>query len=146
MSIHELLIGINVKDANAAIEFYKKVFGVKERFRLNDPSGKVGHAELEFGAMTLFVADEFPDFNLKAPVPGAPASMTLHLHVDNCDDIVKRAVEAGATLQIPPTDQFYGERSGTFIDPFGFRWNIGHQIEKLSPEEMQRRYDEMGEP
>ena len=69
--------------------------------------------------------------------------MTIHLHVDDCDAVVERAAEAGATVETPPTDQFYGERSAVLKDPFGHRWNVGHDIEEVSPSEMQRRFDEM---
>ena len=69
--------------------------------------------------------------------------MTIHLHVDDADAVVERAVQAGATVVTPPTDQFYGERSGVLKDPFGHRWNIGDEIEQVAPSEIQRRFDDM---
>lgn len=141
MSIHELFAYLHVKDAARAIEFYKAAFGATEKFRLTEPGGRVGHAELDFGGMTLMLADEFPEFNIRGPQSIGGTSVTIHLHVDNADALIERAVAAGATLERPPKDEFYGERSGCVRDPFGHRWSIGHSIEQVTPEEMQRRYD-----
>lgn len=143
MAIHELFACLRVKDTGAAIDFYTRVFGVTEKFRLVEPSGRIGHAELDFKGSTLMLSDEFPEYGMLAPQPGAPIAMNLHLHVDNCDAVIATALEAGATLDMAAQDQFYGERSGSFIDPFGHRWNVGHHIEDLSTDEMQRRYTEM---
>jgi uncharacterized glyoxalase superfamily protein PhnB len=140
MAIHEMFAYLCVPDAAKSIEFYSHVFGAREKLRLTEPSGRIGHAELDFGPSTLMLADEFPEFGITAPKPGSGASVTIHLHVDNADDVITRAVAAGATLEMAPKDEFYGERSGCIRDPFGHRWNIGHEIEKVSPEEMQRRY------
>jgi PhnB protein len=146
MAIHELFAYLCVRNAAEAIEFYAKAFGAREKFRLTEPSGRIGHAELDFGAATLMLADEFPEYGIRAPGSTAGTPVTIHLHVDNADDVIARMLEAGATLEIPPTDQFYGERSGCVRDPFGHRWNIGHHIEDVSTEEMQRRYTEMLRP
>lgn len=140
MAIHELFAYLHVNHAAAAIEFYKTVFGATEKFRLVEPGGRIGHAELDFAGTTLMLSDEFPAYGTQGPQAGAPASVTLHLHVDNCDAVIAQALQAGATLEMPAQDQFYGERSGSFRDPFGHRWNVGHSLEALSPEEMQRRY------
>jgi uncharacterized glyoxalase superfamily protein PhnB len=142
MAVHELFAYITVKDAAAAIAFYKKAFGAKEKFRLTEPSGRIGHAEIDFNGTTLMLSDEFPDYGITAPVPGGGTYLTLHLHVDNADEVIARAVAAGATQERPVSNAFYGERSGTVRDPFGHRWGIGHSIEKLTPAEMQRRYTE----
>ena len=143
MATHELFAYIHVKNAGEAIAFYSSVFGATEKFRLTEPSGRIGHAELGFGAATLMLSDEFPEYGIRAPQSAAPAAVTLHLHVDNCDAVMARALQAGATLEAAAQDQFYGERSGSFRDPFGHRWNVGHSIEDVTPEEMQRRYTEM---
>lgn len=143
MAIHELFAYLHVKNAGAAIEFYQTVFGATEKFRLVEPSGRVGHAELDFNGTTLMISDEFPDYGLQGPDAAAPAAMTLHLHVDNCDEVIARAMQAGAKLEMAAQDQFHGERSGSFRDPFGHRWNVGHSVEALTPEEMQRRYTGM---
>ena len=143
MKIHELFAYLHVADAMKAIEFYKTVLGAKEKFRLTGPGGRIGHAELDFGGTTLMLADEFPEYGIKGPTAYGGTTVTIHLHVDDADAVIKRAAEAGATVEMEPTDQFYGERSGIVRDPFGHRWNIGHHIEDVSPEEMQRRYDAM---
>ncbi len=146
MKIHELFAYLCVKDAGKAIDFYKKVFDANEKFRLVEPSGRIGHAELDFGGTTVMLADEFPEFGYQSPLAYAGTAVTIHLHVDNADDVIKRAIEAGATVEREPKDEFYGERSGTIRDPFGHRWNIGHSIEEVSPDEMQRRYTAMLQP
>ncbi|WP_332777352.1 VOC family protein [Polaromonas sp.] len=146
MAIHELFAYLHVKNAGAAIEFYQTVFGATEKFRLVEPSGRVGHAELDFNGTTLMISDEFPEYGLQGPDAAAPATMTLHLHVDNCDEVIARAMQAGAKLEMAAQDQFYGERSGSFRDPFGHRWNVGHSIEDVAPEEMQQRYTGMMPP
>lgn len=142
--VHELFAYLIVGGAAEAIEFYAKAFGAKEKYRLNDPSGRIGHAELDFGGVTLMLADEFPEYGIRSPKTVGGSSVTIHLHVDNADEMIARAVELGATLERAPTDQFYGERSGSVIDPFGHRWGIGHSIEQVTPEEMQRRYNALG--
>jgi PhnB protein len=144
VSVHEVFPYLRVRGANAAIEFYKHVFGARERFRLTDPSdGRVGHAELELGPnMVLMLSDEYPEMGIRGPAEGG-ASMGVHLHVDDCDAIVERAVAAGAELTMPPSDQFYGERSAKIVDPWGCEWMIGHSLEQVEPEEMQRRWDAM---
>jgi PhnB protein len=143
MAHRELFAYITVKNAAEAIAFYASVFGATEKFRLTEPSGRIGHAQLDFGGPTLMVAEEFPEYGTVAPTPGAPAAVRLHLHVDNCDEIIARAVNAGAKLERAAQDEFYGERSGSFYDPFGHCWLVGHSIEEVTPEEMQRRYTEM---
>jgi len=140
MKIHELFAYLIVRNAAEAIDFYTRVFGVKEKFRLVEPSGRIGHAELDFDGATLMLADEFPELGFLGPQATGNSPVSIHLHVDNADEVIRRAVEAGATLEREPQDQFYGERSGNFRDPFGHRWNIGHSIEDVSPDEMQRRY------
>ena len=143
MANRELFAYLCVKNAAGAIAFYKAVFGAAEKFRLTEPGGRIGHAELDFGGTVLMISEEFPEFGITAPDPAKAPPVTLHLHVDNADEVIQRAVEAGATLERPAKDEFYGERSGCFRDPFGHRWNIGHHIEDVTPEEMQRRYTEL---
>jgi uncharacterized glyoxalase superfamily protein PhnB len=143
MKVKELFAYLGVKNASKAIEFYSEAFGATEKFRLVEPSGRVGHAELDFGGTTLMLAEEFPEYGFYGPQKYGGTSVTIHIHVDNADEVIKRAVSAGAEILREPTDEFYGERSGTIRDPFGHRWNIGHHIEDVSPEEMQRRYTEI---
>ncbi len=143
MAIHELFAYLRLKDAAKAIEFYKQAFGATEKFRLCEPSGRIGHAELDFDGATLMLSDEYPELDIRGPQSLGGTTLTLHLHVDDADEVIRSAVAAGATVVRPAVDQFYGERSGTVRDPFGHEWNIGHEIEKLTSDEMQRRYDEV---
>jgi PhnB protein len=138
--IHELFAYLCVNDAAKAIDFYAKAFGATEKFRLTEPSGRIGHAELDFGGVTLMLSDEYPECDIRGPQALGGTPVSIHLHVDNADRVIGRAVEAGATLERAPKDEFYGERGGVVRDPFGHRWNIGHSIEALEPEEMQKRY------
>ncbi|MPZ19437.1 MAG: VOC family protein [Luteitalea sp.] len=143
MAVRELFAYLCVTNAAEAIAFYTTAFEAKEKLRLTEPSGRIGHAELDFGGATLMLSDEFPEYGIRAPQPGMGTPVTIHLHVDNADEVIRRAVGAGATIEMEPKDEFYGERSGCIRDPFGHRWNIGHQIEEVSGAEMQRRYTEM---
>lgn len=145
MKVHEVFPYLRVKDAPAAIAFYEKAFGAKEKYRLTEPNGRVGHAELDFHGVTLMLSDEYPEYGIQGPATLGGTTFAMHLHVDDADALIRRAVEAGATLVREPKDQFYGERGGVVRDPFGHDWNIGHEIEKVSPEEMQRRYDALFE-
>lgn len=140
MTIHETFIYLRVRDAEAAIAFYERVFDAKELFRLTEPSGRVGHAELDFGGTTLMLSDEFPEIGCLAPRGRARPTFSIHLHVDDADALIAEVIAAGGELVRPAADHFYGERSGTVRDPFGYEWLIGHSIEELTPEEMQRRY------
>jgi PhnB protein len=141
MTIHELFPYLRVKDAGRAIEYYKAAFGVTEKFRLTEPSGRIGHAELVFGAAVVMLSEEYPEYGILGPQPGAQPTCSIHLHVTDCDAVIKRAVELGAEVMREAKDQFYGERSGAIRDPFGHEWLIGHHLEDVSTEEMQRRYD-----
>ena len=140
MSVRQLFPYLRVHDAERAVAFYQAAFGATELFRLVEPSGRIGHVELDFGGTTVMVSEEYPEFNLMGPATLGGTTVTLHLHVDDADAMVERAVNVGAVLVRAPSDQFHGERAGTVRDPFGHEWLIGHEIEKLSPEEMQARY------
>lgn len=143
MSIHEVFAYLRVKNAPKAIEFYKAAFGATEKFRLTEPSGRVGHAELDFGGTTVMVSEEYPELGITGPETVGGTTFSLHLHVDDADALIARATKVGARVLREPKDQFYGERSGSIRDPFGHEWIIGHSIEKVEPAEMQRRYDEV---
>ncbi|QBE61834.1 VOC family protein [Pseudoduganella lutea] len=138
--IKELFAYLCVSDAGAAIDFYRRAFGATEKFRLTEPGGRIGHAELDFGGVTLMLSDEYPEYGIHGPRAAQSPPVTIHLHVDDADEVVAGALAAGASLERPVQDEFYGERGGVVRDPFGHRWNIGHSIEEMSPEEMQRRY------
>ncbi len=137
---------IVVKGAARAIEFYAAAFGAKEMFRLTDPTGSIGHAEISIGNSSLMLADEHPSFGALSPVTVGGCSVKFHLAVDDADTAVERALRAGATLVRPVQDQFYGERSGMVADPFGYSWFLAAPIETVSPEEMQRRFAAMFAP
>jgi len=141
MAIKEAYPYLRLRDAGAAISFYAAAFGAKEKFRLTEPTGRIGHAEMDFDGTTIMLSDEYPESGIVGPQSVGGTTFSVHLHVDDADGLIARAVQAGATLVRAPQDQFYGERSGTVRDPFGHEWLIGHEIEKVSPEEMQRRYD-----
>jgi uncharacterized glyoxalase superfamily protein PhnB len=143
MTIHELFPYLRVRSTAQAIEFYTRAFGATEKFRLTEPSGRIGHAELTFGGAVVMLSDEYPECDMVGPQPGAKQSSSIHLHVDDCDAMIRRAVELGATCTREPRNQFYGERSGAVRDPFGHEWLIGHHIEDVSTDEMQRRYDKL---
>ncbi|MDE0053168.1 MAG: VOC family protein [Gammaproteobacteria bacterium] len=145
MAVHEVFAYLCVDGATDAIAFYEKAFGATEKMKLVEPGGRIGHAELDFDGTTVMLADEFPEIGVRSPASLGGSPVTLHLHVDDTDAVVNSAARAGATVEMPPTDMFYGERTAVVRDPFGHRWNIGHSIEEVSPDEMQRRYDELAE-
>ena len=141
MKINQVYVYLRVKNAAEAIRYYQKAFEARERLRLVEPSGRVGHAELDLGGVVIMLADEYPELGIKGPESLGGTTAGIHLHVENADALLARAEAAGGTIIRPAQDQFYGERSGTVRDPFGHEWMIGHEIEKVTPEEMQRRYD-----
>ena len=140
MKIHEVFPYLRVKQADRAIEYYKQVFGATEKCRLTEPSGRIGHAELDFGVATVMLSEEYPEYGILGPQSIGGTSASIHLHVDDADALIARAVAAGGALVRPLSDHFYGERSGAVRDPFGHEWLIGHSIEEVTPDEMQRRF------
>jgi len=128
-----------VDGAAAAIAFYSGVLGATERMRMPAPADKIGHAELQIGDSVIMLSDEFPDMGARAPKTVGGTPVTMSVYVENVDDVFARAVEAGATVLRPVEDQFYGDRSGQFEDPFGHRWSVATHIEDVSPEEMAQR-------
>jgi PhnB protein len=132
-----------IKGAAQAIEFYKHAFGAVELFRLADPSGKVGHAEIKIGNSPVMMADEFPEMDILGPLTRGGVTGSILLYVEDVDARFQQAVAAGATIKRPLADQFYGDRSGTVTDPFGHQWTIATHKEEVSPEEMNRRYEEI---
>lgn len=142
-SLPPLSPSLTVDDAAAAIDFYKHAFGAEERYRLVDPaSGKIGHAELMINGALVMLADEYPEFNKSAKTLGGTA-VKLVLMSTNAKLDFERAVKAGAEVMRPLTDEFYGHRSATLRDPFGHEWMISQELERVKPEEMQRRWSEM---
>jgi PhnB protein len=128
-----------IKNAAKAIEFYKKAFGATEVFRMDDAQGRVGHAELQIGDSRLMLADEHPEMGYSSATTIGATPVSLHLYVEDCDEIVKHAVTAGAKLERPVEDRFYGDRNGTIHDPFGHVWTVATHVEDVSSEEMEVR-------
>ena len=128
------------REAARAIDFYTQVLGATETMRLAEPSGKIGHAELTLGGVVLMLADEYPDHGVLAPPSVGGTPVRLHLYVDDVDAVVDRAVGAGATISRPVEDQFYGDRSGQIVDPFGHLWVLSTRKEALSTAEIQQRF------
>src|ERR1700744_102308 len=136
---HSITPYLIVDGGDRAIEFYKAAFGATELLRMASPEGKILHAELRIGDSLIMLADEAPSHNALAPrsVGGTPVSLMLYL--EGVDAVVEHAVGLGATLERPVADQFYGDRSGGIVDPFGHRWYIATHVEDVSEEEVQRR-------
>jgi PhnB protein len=130
---------LHVDGATRAIEFYSKVFGATERMRMPAPGGKIGHAELQIGDSVIMLADEFPDMNVRGPKAIGGTPVTVMVYVEDVDQAFDRAIKAGAKEIRPVMDQFYGDRSGEFEDPFGHRWNVATHVEDVPPDEMAKR-------
>lgn len=134
-----------VEGAAAAIEFYTNVLGATERMRMPGPGGTVGHAEIELGGSLIMVADEAPDMGIRGPRTIGGSPVTLHVYVADVAAVFDAAVAAGAKVLRPLEDQFYGDRSGQFEDPFGHRWNVASRVVDVPPDELARRAAEMTE-
>jgi PhnB protein len=136
---------LTVQGAAKALEFYAAVFGATERMRTPGPGGTIVHAEIEIGDSVVIIADEFPAQGTKAPpsggLPGSPEF--LFIYVEDVDAVIARAVELGASLQRPAQDQFYGDRDGHLVDPFGHGWTIASHVEDVTPDELARRLAEL---
>ena len=134
---------LTIRNAAAALEFYKQVFGATEKMRMAEPDGKVGHAEIEIGKTRIMISDEYPELDVLGPESRGGTTAGLHLLVEDVDAVFSTAVAAGAKEIKPVSDQFYGERSGKLADPFGHVWYIATVKEQLSDEEVQSRYEEL---
>jgi PhnB protein len=136
---------LTVQGAGKALEFYAAVFGATERMRIPGPGGSIVHAEIDIGDSVVIVADEDPHSGTKAPppggLPGSPAF--LYVYVEDVDAVIAHAAELGATVQRPAQDQFYGDRDGYIIDPFGHGWTVASHVEDVTGEEMGRRLAEL---
>jgi PhnB protein len=130
-----------VQDAAKALDFYAEVFGATERMRFPGPGGTVAHAEIQIGDSVVIVEDEAPVRGTKAPPAGGLAGTPVFqfIYVEDVDAVVARAVELGATMQRAPQDQFYGDRDGFIVDPYGHGWTVASHVEDVSPEELTRR-------
>ncbi len=136
---HTLNADITIKGCDDAIEFYKKVFGATERGRIITPDGSIAHAEIEIEGSMLMMAEENPFWTNKSPITLGGTPVTLALYVRDVDTVFNPALNAGAKEIMPVKDEFYGDRAGHVIDPFGYKWMIVTHKEDVSFEEMQKR-------
>ena len=128
-----------VEDGARAIDFYTSVLGATEKMRMDGPDGKIGHAELTLGDSVIMLADEYPDMGHLSPTRIGGTPVTLHTYVEDVDAVFEKALAAGAKSLRPVENQFYGDRSGQFEDPFGHKWNVASHVEDVDEEEMARR-------
>lgn len=128
-----------IKGAADAIEFYKKAFGATELFRMAQPDGRIGHAEIQIGDSRIMLADEYPEMSYVSPTTLGGSCVSLMLYVEDVDSVFQQAVAAGATEQRPLEDKFYGDRTGSLVDPYGHVWHVGTHKEDVTPEEMEKR-------
>ncbi|MDQ3647602.1 MAG: VOC family protein [Actinomycetota bacterium] len=134
-----------VDGAEAAIEFYGRVLGATERMRMPGPDGKIGHAEIELGDSVIMLSDEHPDIDVRGPKSIGGTPVMISVYVEDVDAVFEEALAAGASALRAVEDQFYGDRSGQFEDPFGHRWNVATHVEDVPPDEMEKRMaDAMG--
>ncbi|XXF78339.1 VOC family protein [Myxococcaceae bacterium GXIMD 01537] len=136
---HTLTPYIALRDAAKAIEFYKAALGAKELYRLPMPGGAVAHAELQIGDSRIMVSSENPEWGNKSAQTYGGTPVFLCIYTENVDALAERFVKAGGKVLRPLANQFYGDRSGTFEDPEGYRWTLAQHVEDVTPEEMQRR-------
>jgi PhnB protein len=136
---HTLTPYLAVDDAAQAIDFYKRAFGASERVSMPTPEGKIAHAELEIGDSLVMLSDPFPQSTAKTPKELGGTSMGVFVYVEDVDNVVQQAVDAGATVTMPVEDMFWGDRFGKIADPFGHEWQIATHKEDLTPEEIDKR-------
>ena len=130
---------LSIDGASAAIDFYTSVFGATERMRMPGPDGKIGHAELQIGDSIVMLADVFPEMGGQSPQILGGTPVTVMIYVEDVDAVFKRAIDAGAVEERAVENQFYGDRAGQFVDPFGHKWFVATHIEDVSPDEMATR-------
>jgi PhnB protein len=130
---------LSVEGAEAAIEFYTEVFDARERVRMPGPDGKIGHAEISIGDAVVMLADTFPEMGGQTPKGLGGTPVTIMIYVEDVDDVFERALKAGATEERKVEDQFYGDRAGVFVDPFGHKWFVASHVEDVPADEMQKR-------
>ena len=133
-----------IRDAARALEFYRQAFGATEVMRLPGPNGTIGHAEIRIGEGHVMFADENVGMGYRSPEALGGSPVSLMFYVDDVDARVAKALAAGATILHPVKDQFYGDRSGSVTDPFGYVWTIATHTEDIAPDEMKRRMAAMG--
>ena len=138
---HTLSAYLIVQGAANALEFYKKAFGATELCRLNMPDGKIAHGEFKIGDSIFMISDESPECHSTSPVALGGSSVILHLYVTDADGIFSDAIKAGAKETMPLDNQFWGDRAGQVVDPFGHHWHIATHVEDVDPSEFQSRME-----
>ncbi len=128
-----------IKGAAQAIDFYKKAFGATELFRMAQPDGKIGHAEIKIGDSPIMLSDEVPEMGYLGPQTLGGTPVSILIYVEDVDSVFSQSIAAGAQEQRPVEDKFYGDRGGSLVDPFGHVWHIATHTEDVSPEEMEKR-------
>jgi uncharacterized glyoxalase superfamily protein PhnB len=139
---HTVTPHLTIRGAAEAIEFYKKALGAREIRRSPGPDGKLMHGEIQIGDSRIFLNDEFPEMGASSPPALKGTPVTMHLFVEDCDAVFEKAVKAGATVAMPLADQFWGDRYGLLVDPFGHRWAIASHLKDMTPEQMRAAAEE----
>ena len=127
------------KNASSALDFYKKAFGAKEISRFTDPKGHIAHAELQIGSSRLMLSEEYPEMDARGPQSLGGTPITLMMYVEHVDELFHQALLAGAKELRPVKDQFWGDRAGTLVDPYGHRWMVATRVEEVAGKELERR-------
>ena len=141
--MHTLTPNLTINDCARAIEFYRKALGAEEIMRMPSPDGSsIWHAELRIGDSLFFANDPMDGMGEPPPTPDRPCPVTFWLYVPDCDAAHRRAVEAGAKSTMEPADMFWGDRTASVTDPFGYRWSFATHVKDLTPEEMRRAGEE----
>ncbi len=130
---------LTIDGASAAIDFYMKVFGAKERMRMPAPDGKLGHAEIAIGDSVIMLSDEYKEMGVLGPKSIGGTPVTINVYVEDVDSVFDRALQEGSKSLRDPENQFYGDRMGQFEDPFGHKWSVGTHVEDVPPDEMEKR-------
>jgi uncharacterized glyoxalase superfamily protein PhnB len=133
---------MTVRNAERAVEFYKQAFGAVEKGVMKGPDGKVMHAELRIGDSLFMLADEFPQFGSLSPQTIGGTGTGLHIYVEDVDSAFDRAIKAGATVEMPVSEMFWGDRFGKLVDPFGHKWSIATHTRDMSAEEIEEAQSE----
>jgi len=140
---HNVTPSLAFKGADAAIVWYKNVLGAEEKMRMEGPDKKIMHAELSIGDSMIFLAEENPQYKNKSAKSTNGNSVSLHVYVQDVDETLKKAVQNGASLTMPAADQFYGDRTGSIDDPFGYTWVLATHVKDVSEQEMNKKAEEM---
>lgn len=141
---HSVTAYLALRDAAKAIAFYEAALGAKEIYRLPMPDGKIAHAEIQVGNSRIMLSDEMPDWGNKSAQTLGGCPIGLCVYTDNVELLAERFVQAGGKVTRPVSNQFYGDRTGTFEDPEGYKWTLAQHVEDVSPEEMMARMSKMG--